>query len=840
MTNQSQSQNLIQPAVKIQQVKQELLNLKNNLLPFSNIFQTIDFQIYKNILQDLKNIDESISQLSSPTIHLSTIGTTSSGKSTLVNAIIGELIAPMDADEMSAGVLTIHHSKDNEDWKLNNGNENINSSVKIYQHLTRIMGDEIRRRRDQLPYENKSFKVTGPLFPLSENHEFLNAFCDDSLFNKSTFFINLDIFDLPGLRTINDPANIEIIRNYIKKSLTIVCIDRQQLFEREKRNELLKEIKTIMEDLGGSTVLMYFILNKCDIPNPGGKSIAEHQEELQIEIQKYLQTEKINIIPFSAKIYLFAARSVVAYNNGNFNMSQEIMTHSFKDGGVRSQIKELIMKDKPINQSDPSFEIWKNRYRRFTSIENKIDLDENLDQSDIRLFTHDLLAASGHQDFWERLILQIKNNLDTILIYPSVNQTLLQLDLSIQQQEAYIKTQQIQTIQQLDDEIKNIGNFKDWSKRTADDINFQYVSNFENLILVLNNKNDVTSYQSSLENIFKNINLRKKAPNLYKLHEWTGELITKILIPKVLDPITSVLLGHQTIADWTYSVSKEFDFIDEIRNLAKSLEQMKDHGYSSIAAKGESVKLRIHGNEKRVNSYKELIRCQAQMYLAARRLMTKIAEQVFQKKCYVVNDEFSELTTHMNSQIWESLAMESKKRFGNSIIGQIMSKNIKISSDLNIYISEEVIKIPEPNLGQTITNREQVGTTHKDPNASCFKGKEMTVYGNVDYYETVIPSAAQINDQLTVGVQQAREDFYQRLIQYLTQNHIQKSMDQIKSEIIRLIDVVARGLEVKKLDLEKNANQKISYWEEINMQLNNIKLNITFIKELSGYAENKR
>ena len=38
---------------------------------------------------------------------IATIGTTSSGKSTIVNALIGRRIAPIEAGEMSGGVLTL-------------------------------------------------------------------------------------------------------------------------------------------------------------------------------------------------------------------------------------------------------------------------------------------------------------------------------------------------------------------------------------------------------------------------------------------------------------------------------------------------------------------------------------------------------------------------------------------------------------------------------------------------------------------------------------------------------------------------------------------------------------
>lgn len=52
---------------------------------------------------------EAVQRLENPSFRIATIGTTSSGKSTIVNAIIGRKIAPIEAGEMSGGVLTLQH-----------------------------------------------------------------------------------------------------------------------------------------------------------------------------------------------------------------------------------------------------------------------------------------------------------------------------------------------------------------------------------------------------------------------------------------------------------------------------------------------------------------------------------------------------------------------------------------------------------------------------------------------------------------------------------------------------------------------------------------------------------
>ncbi len=55
--------------------------------------------------------EEAVQRLENPSLRLATIGTTSSGKSTLVNALIGRKIAPIESEEMSAGVLLLKHGE---------------------------------------------------------------------------------------------------------------------------------------------------------------------------------------------------------------------------------------------------------------------------------------------------------------------------------------------------------------------------------------------------------------------------------------------------------------------------------------------------------------------------------------------------------------------------------------------------------------------------------------------------------------------------------------------------------------------------------------------------------
>lgn len=66
----------------------------------------------KSYKELVSRISVSIERLKNPTLSIAMVGTTSAGKSTIVNALAGRTIAPMESEEMSAGVLRLIPSEE--------------------------------------------------------------------------------------------------------------------------------------------------------------------------------------------------------------------------------------------------------------------------------------------------------------------------------------------------------------------------------------------------------------------------------------------------------------------------------------------------------------------------------------------------------------------------------------------------------------------------------------------------------------------------------------------------------------------------------------------------------
>ncbi|MFS8880137.1 dynamin family protein, partial [Synechococcus sp. H55.11] len=101
------------PSVALQTAKDSLFALGNLTAGIVNEYH--DVVSNSVLLEKLENFqvvyEEANARLRKPSFRIATIGTTSSGKSTIVNALIGRKIAPIEAQEMSAGILRIRHGE---------------------------------------------------------------------------------------------------------------------------------------------------------------------------------------------------------------------------------------------------------------------------------------------------------------------------------------------------------------------------------------------------------------------------------------------------------------------------------------------------------------------------------------------------------------------------------------------------------------------------------------------------------------------------------------------------------------------------------------------------------
>lgn len=246
-----------------------------------------------------------IDDLHNPTLTLATTGTTSSGKSTLVNFLCGAEIVPVATSEMSAGVVTIEYSQDKAltisktegaTWEC--GYWAQISDQEIYRLLEDAMLSYINNRESSPGLACPNALIQYPF-------RFLKDF-DLNLPHRT----KVKILDLPGLAHVGDESNAEVIRQ-CREALCLVTYNSAET-DPNKTLELLQEVVQQVKALRGSPARMLFILNRIDEFRADRswpfseerfveKTVKSIKDELTDQLQEYQSDiENIEIVKFSS------------------------------------------------------------------------------------------------------------------------------------------------------------------------------------------------------------------------------------------------------------------------------------------------------------------------------------------------------------------------------------------------------------------------------------------------------------------------------------------------------------------------------------------------------------
>ena len=264
---------------------------------------------YQPEIQKLSSkLDEALStlveEIRNPTLTLATTGTTSSGKSTLVNLLCGAEIVPVAVSEMSAGAVTIEYSKEKSLiihetpgalWEC--GEWRGIRDEKIYQRLYQVMISYIENREKQPNLACPQSTIFYPFRLVKESQLELP---------QGT---RVKILDLPGLAYVGDQGNADIIKQ-CREALCIVTYNSAET-DAHKVKSLLQEVVQQVKDLGGSPARMLFTLNRIDVfradknwPETENrfveKAIRDIKNELTEQLQEYTEDiEKLQVVKLS-------------------------------------------------------------------------------------------------------------------------------------------------------------------------------------------------------------------------------------------------------------------------------------------------------------------------------------------------------------------------------------------------------------------------------------------------------------------------------------------------------------------------------------------------------------
>ena len=253
--------------------------------------------------------------LENPTLILATTGTTSSGKSTLVNLLCGAELMPRAVQEMSAGVVTVEYSEQ--------------KAVKIEETAGaswacgtwhNVSDEDIYDRLDEVMKAYLTHRAAGDsdvACPQSTVYYPFRLVTEPGLLDLPEG-TTVKIMDLPGLAHVGDEGNAEVIRKS-KEALCLVTYNSAET-DKAKVASLLEEVVEQVKELGGSPARMLFILNRIDVfrddkdwPESEAAFVSKTAQDIRLKLRQDLgeyeqEIDKIEIIKLSSLPALLALK----------------------------------------------------------------------------------------------------------------------------------------------------------------------------------------------------------------------------------------------------------------------------------------------------------------------------------------------------------------------------------------------------------------------------------------------------------------------------------------------------------------------------------------------------
>lgn len=752
---------------------------------YTEISQHLPDGKYQPEMQELSTkLDEAlnklINEIRSPTLTLATTGTTSSGKSTLVNLLCGAEIVPVAVSEMSAGAVTIEYREEKSliihetpgalwecgEWK------NI-SEEEIYQRLYQVMISFIEKRKEQANLSCPQSTIYYPFRLVKESKLELP---------QGT---RVKLLDLPGLAYVGDEGNTNVIKQ-CREALCIVTYNSAET-DSQKVKSLLQEVVQQVKDLGGSPARMLFTLNRIDVfradrnwPETENRfvenAICNIKNELTEQLREY--TEDIDNLQV---VKLSTWPALLSLQIQNYDDIYSAQACKKADNNFNGLIEE-ILEDLPRNTQK-----WSKHDR------NRV--------------AEALWQKSYGEEFQQHLREHITNNFPQLVIPPIIDSFNKAAGNAITEWSTQTTTAILNSSEErYQKECENILHIRLALKSFLEESDKNLKQPFESLdtkvkeVLAEKSEDDIVDYiRTKILELQEDKPYNELGKKLYPIYSWEGEFQKGI--NQVLEAVAESLETGRV--DLDSPNLKKVNLIN-INLLERNLNRLIDLGYTSdVAKEGETREARTDEEKKqlkRIND--ELNELAIHLNIVIKDVLKQISTQELNRIYQAVSELFRCHLYHIEQEA-NNIAPDIGIKLPNSEL-------IKVDSNLTFDFQFKAgFPITEGTWEEAVVVEKRKRAWYK-----LWIGKR-TVY-ETEYKERSSDNAKipSVNDLLTSWIDQAKaqdSERVNRVAQWLLEQigHLKKNVDKIQNEII---DRYQERLDKAHQEITLDYEQQKSIW----------------------------
>ena len=620
---------------------------------------------YQPEMQELSiKLDEALSTLvealRNPTLTLATTGTTSSGKSTLVNLLCGAEIVPVAVSEMSAGAVTIEYSKEKSLiihetpgalWEC--GEWRGIREEKIYQRLYEAMISYIENREKQPNLACPQSTIFYPFRLVKESKLELP---------QGT---RVKILDLPGLAYVGDRGNADVIKQ-CREALCIVTYNSAET-DPHKVKSLLQEVVQQVKDLGGSPARMLFTLNRIDVFRADGKNwpetenrfvekaIRDIKNELTEQLQEYTEDiDKLQVVKLSTWPALLALQ---IQNNDDIYSAEACKKADNNFNGLIEDILEdlprNVQKWSRHDRNRVAEALWQESYAEEFQQHLKQHINQHFPQLVIpqAIERFNVAAANAVAEWAVQTTTAILSSSEEHYQQEceKISHMRSSLDLFLQDSDANLR----RPFEKIDAKFKQV-----IEKKSEDDLVFYLQKTLKEL-------QDVEPYNELGE-------------KLYPLYGWSRELSRGI--KQVLESVAESLEKGQTLVK-NPNLKKADD--SQVQLLESNLKRLINLGYTGSAARdGEIREARTDEDKKNLELLNQALNdLSKHLNLVMKDILKQISNQEIERMYQAVVELFNCHLSHLEKG--------ANNNAPNIIIRFPDSQLIRVEKELSFSLSFE-------------------------------------------------------------------------------------------------------------------------------------------------------
>ena len=782
---------------------QELGNAVSSLVNFSpEIFE--DPKINSLINEFRRVYHEAIQKIENPKFCIATIGTTSSGKSTIVNALIGRKIAPMEAGEMSGGVLTLNHSEEHK-LSVNTTEEGVWDAGEwaglddedCYLRISGLMHryHEHRKKKDCAAPDVTAFI---PLLPVG-NPRLLSL----------PMGVGVEFLDLPGLKSVVDRANLAVIQKKVNTAFSLVALDYTQVDDTQ-RQKLLEELKGVVKNLGGGTDSMIFILNKVNLRKQFDLPLSERLDKLKKEIQEVLSlSEPPDILPFNSLILFYAQ---CAWGTGPVSEASTVKQDT-RLKFIKAMIADCAVEIKLKTKENKDLKNW------FRDIEDKIEEEDNhIDDETMRQILAYALEWSGGDELWSCLNGRVRESFSELVLLPALNELFNTYDNLDKSLDLILQARKIYNQEDVEKERERIAKLRQSLKKNTGKICQDYQKEIKQIMDAL--KTDDLNVRSQVIQEAEKKGRKGFQVIFDTVNEVEGE-VTQLLVAPVRDALKNnqgsfdlkEKLEEVISPPLAENIAREYD------NVSRRLKNFTAHSKTLVKRVREDDKTAIM-ELKHDERYVRLL------YQTMRDALSARAEFCLQSNTKEFITALESLVDEQISRLKYSL---SEKELSSLDIEQAVISDLRKKLSENLpALPEKFFEIPAEGVGtKEIEETEKIGEeqVRKSREVGSCLDKKTEYYsetkdkmGQVQYKELILPDTDTMAKQWIGGIQKGRENLWNVLCDWITQR-LTDSGEMFEDSVQEIMNLAERSLK-QQLEILERREEDIKHWQSFELQKN--------------------